>query len=145
MALKQIDYGTPLYDQMVALRSEVLRAPLGLEFSSEELKEEKNDILIACTEDEDEILGCCILSVIYPETLRLRQMAVYNKEQGKGIGESIMRFAETLARDKGYKKITMHARDAALGFYSRLGYKVVGEPFTEVGLPHHMMEKVISI
>lgn len=143
MPLKQIDYGTALYDEMVRLRSEILRKPLGLQFSQADLARDKSDILIACVEDEDEVLGCCILSIVSPVTLRLRQMAVHKKLQGKGIGESIMNFAETLARDKGYKKILMHARDTATGFYEKLEYKIVGEEFTEVGLPHHLMEKTI--
>ncbi len=145
MPLKQIDYATPLYEEMVKLRDEVLRKPLGLQFSEADLIQDKKDILIACVEDDDQVLGCCILTVASPHTLRLRQMAVSKKNQGKGIGESIMHFAETLARDKGYNKIKMHARDAAIGFYEKLNYRVTGKPFTEVGLPHHMMEKSLGV
>jgi predicted GNAT family N-acyltransferase len=70
-------------------------------------------------------------------------MAVNNNLQGKGIGASIMSFAENLARDKGYHKLVMHARKSAVGFYEKFGYKVVGDEFTEVKLPHHVMEKRI--
>ncbi|HRF26714.1 MAG TPA: GNAT family N-acetyltransferase [Ferruginibacter sp.] len=35
----------------------------------------------------------------------------------------------------------MHARDSAVGFYEKLGYKVIGEGFMEVNLPHHLMVK----
>jgi predicted N-acetyltransferase YhbS len=140
MALKQIDHGTKEYKQMVQLREEILRKPLGLTFSAEQLGNEKDDILIAAFE-EDEMLGCCILTPLDDNTLRLRQMAVQKNLQGKGIGESIMNFAENLARDKGYKTLMMHARDTAIGFYERFGYKVKGEQFIEVNTPHHIMEK----
>lgn len=140
MGLKQIDYGTPEYKQMVELRYQILRQPLGLAFSLEELEEENNDILIAAFDDED-MLGCCMLVPIDNNTLRVRQMAVKDKLQGKGIGASIMSFAENLARDKGYRNIVMHARDTAIGFYEKFGYKVRGDIFTEVNLPHHVMEK----
>ena len=73
--------------------------------------------------------------------LQLRQMAVKNNQQLKGVGASILTFAENLARDKGYKKIMMHARDTAVGFYEKFGYQVTGEPFLEINLPHHIMEK----
>jgi GNAT superfamily N-acetyltransferase len=142
MAIKQIDYGTKEYKQMVALRYEILRKPLGLSFSEEQLAEEKNDILIAAFE-EDDMLGCCILSPIDNHTLRLRQMAVQRNLQGKGIGESIMSFAETLARDKGFRLLMMHARDTAIGFYEKFGYKVKGDQFIEVKTAHHIMEKQI--
>jgi len=77
------------------------------------------------------------------DTLKLRQMAVLDNLQGKGIGASIMNFAENLARDKGYKKIMMHARDTAIGFYEKLGYKITSDEFIEVNVPHHVMEKIL--
>lgn len=140
MALKQIDHGTPEYDQMVKLRLDILRRPLGLSFSQEELDEEINDILIAAL-DEDEMLACCLLTKADNTRLRLRQMAVKDSVQGKGIGASMMSFAETIARDKGYKKIIMHSRVTAIGFYEKLGYKVTGNEFIEVTIPHYIMEK----
>ena len=142
MGLKQIDHGTNEYKQMVALRYSILREPLGLNFSAEELENEKDNILIAAYE-EDDLLGCCMLKKINPQTLQLRQMAVKNNLQGKGIGASIMSFAETISRDRGYRSIIMHARDTAIGFYEKFGYKVKGEPFIEINLPHHVMEKKI--
>ena len=140
MALKQIDHGTKEYQQMVKLRMEILRKPLGLSFSPEELAREKEDILIGAF-DDDELLACCLLTKVDNKCLRLRQMAVQNNLQGKGIGASMMNFAELLARDKGYKKLIMHARKTALGFYEKLGYKVTGKDFIEVTLPHCVMEK----
>lgn len=140
MALKQIDYGTKEYKQMVQLRETVLRKPLGLSYSKEELEKESDDTLIACMDDDD-MLGCCILSKINEETIRLRQMAVPDKLHGKGIGASIMNFAEVLAKDKGYRCMTMHARDSAIGFYEKFGYAIKGSQFREVNLPHHIMEK----
>jgi ribosomal protein S18 acetylase RimI-like enzyme len=140
MGLKQIDHGSPEYIKMVDLRNQILRKPLGLTFTNEELENEKNEILIAAFE-EDEILGCCVLCPIENERFRLRQMAVKDDVQGKGIGASIMSFAETIAKDKGYKYMLMHARDSAIGFYEKFGYKVIGTPFIEVNLPHHIMEK----
>ncbi len=140
MALKQIDHGTKEYQQMVKLRNDILRQPLGLSFTEDELAKEKEDILIGAF-DDDEMLACCLMTKMDNQSLRLRQMAVQNNLQGKGIGASMMNFAETVARDKGYKKLSMHARKTALGFYEKLGYRVVGDEFTEVTIPHFIMEK----
>ena len=76
-----------------------------------------------------------------PGVARLRQMAVMNNLQGKGIGRTMMNFAENIARDRGFKKVTMHARKTAIGFYEHLGYQVIGDEFTEVTIPHFVMEK----
>ena len=143
MGLKQIDHGSEDYNKMIVLRKQILRQPLGLSFTEEELNKEKDEILIAAF-DEDLILGCCVLSKIDEETIRLRQMAVQDTLQGKGIGASIMTFAENLARDKGYKFMIMHARNTAVGFYEKIGYKVKGDEFIEVNLPHHVMEKELE-
>lgn len=140
MALKIIDYGSKEYQQMVQLRNDILRRPLGLQFTPEELEKERNEILIGAFEEE-KMLGCCMLVQQDPTSVRLRQMAVLNNLQGKGIGRALMQFAENIARDRGYRKITMHARKTASGFYEKLGYKVCGEEFEEVTIPHYVMEK----
>jgi predicted GNAT family N-acyltransferase len=137
-----IDHGTKEYQQMVNLRNEILRKPLGLSLDAKELEQEKDDILMGAFEDE-RLLGCCLLTRMDPATVRLRQMAVPNSMQGKGIGRALMIFAENIARDLGYKKLCMHARKTAVGFYQKLGYSVSGEEFTEVTIPHYIMEKAL--
>jgi predicted GNAT family N-acyltransferase len=140
MAIKIIDYGTKEYQQMIDLRYNILRKPLGLSFNDDELAKEKNDILICCFED-DKMEGCCLLTQEEPKTVRLRQMAVTSGLQGKGIGRVLMTFAENIARDRGFTKITMHARKNAVGFYQKQGYTVTGDEFVEVTIPHFVMEK----
>ena len=143
MPIKQIDHGTKEYKQMIDLRYAILRKPLNLSFEAAELDREKNDILIAVFE-EDIILGCCLLTKIDKHCMRLRQMAVQNNLQGKGIGASMMNYAENVARDAGYRRLTMHARKSAIGFYEKLGYKLHGGEFLELAIPHYLMEKKIS-
>jgi ribosomal protein S18 acetylase RimI-like enzyme len=140
MAIKLIDHGSADYSQMISLRQILLRKPLGLTLNDNELKAEKNDILIGCF-DDDKLEGCCLLTKTGTGILRLRQMAVISGLQGKGIGRALLQFAENIARDMGYKKITMHARKTAAGFYEKLGYKITGEEFEEPPIPHYFMEK----
>ena len=142
MAVKLIDYGTNHYSQMVSLRYALLRKPLGLAFDDGELEEEMNDILIGCF-DDDKLEGCCLLKQAGDGALRLRQMAVVSGLQGKGIGRILLQFAENIARDRGYKKIIMHARKTAIGFYEKLGYKTTSDEFEEVTIPHYIMEKIL--
>ncbi len=140
MALKIIDHGSAEYRQMIKLRDDILRKPLGIGFTQQELEKEKDNVLIGAFEDDD-ILGCCMLVEENPETVRLRQMAVLNDLQGKGIGRALMNFAENLARDRGYKVLSMNARKNAVGFYEKMGYSVSSEEFTEITIPHYVMEK----
>ncbi len=140
MALKIIDHGTSEYRQMIKLRDDILRRPLGLGFDIEELDEEKDNMLIGAF-DDDQMLGCCMLVEENPTTIKLRQMAVLNDLQGKGIGRALMNFAENIARDRGYKIMSMHARKNVVGFYEKMGYKVTSPEFIEVTIPHYRMEK----
>ena len=129
---------------MVNLRNDVLRKPLGLSFTQEELEKEKNYILVGAFED-DVMLGCCMVIPLNDLECQLRQMAVLNTLRGKGIGRALMTFAENIARDRGFKIMRMHARSAALGFYEKLGYSTRGDEFTEITIPHYIMEKPLDV
>ena len=69
MALKIIDHGTKEYQQMVKLRDDILRKPLGLTFNAEELENEKNNLLIGAFED-DSMLGCCMAPLSNQTSIR---------------------------------------------------------------------------
>ena len=140
MALKILDYGSKEYQQMVKLRDEMLRKPLGLGFSPQELENEKENMLIGAFEDED-MLGCCMLVEEKGDTVRLRQVAVLNDLQGKGIGRALINFAENLARDRGYKIISMHARKGTTVFFEKMGYKITSPEFIEITIQHYIMQK----
>ena len=143
MPIKQIDHSTKEYRQMVDLRNDILRKPLGLFLKKEELEKEREDILIGAFE-EDKMLGCCLLTKVDNDNVRLRQMAVQNNLQGKGIGATMLNYAENVARDAGYKNMVMHARKTAIHFYEKLGYKITSDEFIEITIPHFIMEKRLS-
>jgi predicted GNAT family N-acyltransferase len=140
MALKIIDHGTPEYQQMIKMREDILRKPLGITFAEGELEKEKNNLLIGAFED-DQMLGCCMIVEIDPQKARLRQVAVLNNLQGKGIGRALIQFAENLARDHGYKIITMDARKNTVPFFEKMGYKITSDEFIQITIPHFVMEK----
>ena len=140
MALKIIDFGTPEYRQMLKMRDDILRRPLGLNISPEEVENEKENLFIAAFEDE-QMLGCCMIVEMDPRKARLRQMAVLNNLQGKGIGRALIQFAENIARDHGYKIMSMHARKPTVPFFEKMGYKVTSAEFIEITIPHFEMEK----
>ena len=140
MALKIIDHGTPEYQQMLKMRDDILRKPLGLKISVEEVEKEKDNLFIAAFEDE-QMLGCCMIVEMDPKKARLRQMAVLNNLQGKGIGRALIQFAENIARDHGYRIMSMHARKPTVPFFEKMGYKVTGPEFIEITIPHFEMEK----
>lgn len=140
MTCKIIEYGSNDYKEMVKLREDVLRKPLGLSFTAEALAVDRQDTLLVLLEEE-QLVACCILTEDHPEMIRLRQMAVRNDIQSKGLGRSLITFAEQVSMEKGYHTLYMHARAVARGFYEKLGYVVTSQEYLEVSIPHYTMKK----
>lgn len=135
-----IDHGSTSYKEAVALRDAILRKPLGLAFSVEELAEESDSLHLGCYQSE-KLVGCLVLKPINPSTIQMRQVAVDPTIQGKGIGRRLVAYSEKVAQERGYKSIMLHAREAAVPFYLKLNYQKRGERFMEVGIPHYEMNK----
>ncbi len=140
---KQIFYNTHEYQQMVALRFDVLRKPLNLIFGEEDLQKDEHDFLIAAF-DENKIIGCCILKQLDNQIFKLRQMAVHEKYQQSGVGRQLIQFAENFSKQKNIFSIEMNARKNAVGFYKKLGYQIIGDEFWEVNISHFKMFKLLS-
>ena len=136
----QVHHGTKEYDQTVALRNEVLRMPLGLAFSEEELHEEKDSFHLASWSG-DALMACLVLKPLTDTQLQMRQLAVRDDCRRQGAGRALVHYSESFAREHSYGEIILHARETALGFYEKQGYEAEGDSFTEVGLPHLAMRK----
>lgn len=140
MELRRIKYNTPEYERVVALRRRVLRAPLGLDFTPEQLAAETDDIHLAGFEGEEPV-ACLILTTGEAHEFKMRQVAVAPERQGEGLGSRLVEYSETVARAADCRRIMLLARETAVPFYLRAGYETVGDLFEEVGLPHRKMMK----
>ncbi len=148
LQIRMIPHGGNDYQEMVALRYAILRAPLGLKFTDGELSNEKEDLLVGGYWMEDPsrplLIGCFVLSPVDRELVRLRQMAVLESFRGKGVGRALLRFGEDLARNQGFHTLMLHARQSARRFYLATGYQPDGQAFLEVGIPHIEMRKPLA-
>lgn len=145
MYLKLIDFDTSEYRDLIDLRYRILRKPLGLTFSEDDLRKEERDLFIACYDEQNnKLIAGCVLTHNTPSCIKMRQMAVDSEYQHKGIGAKVLNFAEEVAANKGYKSICLHARKEALLFYKKNGYSIESDEFIEVGIPHYEMLKTIE-
>lgn len=140
LVIRLVEFNSPEYEETVDLRSRILREPLGLKFSKEELSQEGNQFHVAAFLNGS-IIACMALVPVDTKTLKMRQVAVDTTQQGQGIGTRLVSFAEEFAIKKGFCCIELHARKVSKQFYDDLAYTTVGEEFTEVGIPHYKMEK----
>ena len=127
----------------VALRHEVLRLPLGLAFTVEQLMSEKDSHHLAAFDEEGRILGCLMLTPRGDGEVQMRQVAVKPSMQGTGLGRALVEASERKAKELGFPRVMLHARDKAIGFYERLGYAREGDLFMEVGIVHQRMAKLL--
>ncbi len=95
--------------------------------------------------DAGRVVGCVLFHPEGPATGRLFQMAVEPDRQGTGIGTRLVRALEDQVSVRGFREIILHARDAAVGFYARLGYVSFGAPYVEVGIPHQNMRRALRL
>ena len=141
-----ISSGDRRYPDWVALRQRILRDPLGLRYSDEDLAAEAADRHLLQYGDDGELVGGLIVRNVpgEPASWKIRQVAVKESLQGRGIGRILMDAAIDRAREEGVSGIVLHSRAPVVGFYEAIGFHVVGDPFEEVGIPHRKMTMAID-
>lgn len=137
-----IEYGSKWYSLSIALRHEVLRAPLGLRFTATQIENESKDIHIVCAEN-DAVVAVLVLTPIDLICVKMRQVAVLDSYQRKGIGKKMVLYAEQIARTQGFEIMQLNARKTAVEFYHSLQYQITGNLFYEIGIPHFKFQKVL--
>ncbi|MEJ5170009.1 MAG: GNAT family N-acetyltransferase [Fimbriimonadales bacterium] len=143
MQLREIRWGSREYAAEVDLRYRVLREPLGLWFSPKELEAEEEERHFGAFESR-RLIACLVSRPLGTGIVQLRQMAVEEARQRQGVGSRLLEFAERELAASGVYEAVLHARTSAVPFYERAGYRVEGEPFEEVTLPHVRMRKRLT-
>lgn len=143
MKFEIVDHGSNGFYQALALRDEVLRAPLGLFFSGEDILAEKeyHHFILSV---EGRVLATAQMLPIQKSIYKMRQVAVDFEFQSQGLGSKLIEFIENWSVNNSIDKIVLHARETAIEFYKKRRYEIIGDVFTEVGIPHFFMEKHIS-
>ena len=93
--------------------------------------------------DGERIVGTCRIRVV-GEFGWLGRMAVELDKRRDGVGAELLAAGEEAARERGARRLRLHAQVAAQGFYARAGYEARGEPFVEDGIDHVMMERALA-
>lgn len=123
------------------LRYDVLRKPWNQSFESahDELDGVSLNVFI---EENEKCIACGRLDYIDNETGQIRYMAVHPDYRGKQLGKTILIYLETAARQRGLKKIFLHARENAVAFYLKNGYTLIAASYLLFDtIQHYRMEK----
>lgn len=133
------DFASPLYDEAVALRQQVLRKPLGLDIANDPLHEEWNQVHLGWVDTASGLLACCCLQDMKDKGYKMRQVAVHPQRQGLGLGRKLVAASEAFAKTQHAASLYCHARASAVPFYESCKWTKEGELFQEVGIDHYLM------
>ena len=128
------------------LRYEILRKPWGQPLGSERDEEEETSMhRMIINEKTGEALAVGRIQFNSIDEAQIRYMAVSDDFQGKGLGSHIISALEDIARENGNKWIILSARENALDFYNKNGYKVVKKTHLLFGeIQHWLMRKELE-
>jgi ribosomal protein S18 acetylase RimI-like enzyme len=134
---------TPLdFERYFALRYDVLRKPWNQVPGTERDELEEISVHAMIESDSGELLGVCRMQFNTSDEAQLRYMGIHADYQGKGIGHLLLDHFEAEARRHGCTRIVLQAREKAISFYERNGYKILEKSYLMWGeIQHYKMEK----
>ena len=121
------------YKQYYHLRWKILRAPWNQPEGSEidEIEDLCVHLMVIDTnsENKNKIIAVARLQFNSNTEAQIRYMAVAGEYEKQGIGRSLVKTLEQHAQNASCKKIVLHARQPAIGFYQKLGYRIIKKSY----------------
>ena len=109
--------------------------PDGRDFGSVQVFASKGERIIACLRIYGKEAG----------VVQIGRVAVIESLRGTGVGRMMMRQAIShVTENLTDEKIYLEAQTYAIGFYEKLGFKVISDEFLDEGIPHKGMELLIE-
>jgi len=92
--------------------------------------------------DGGRVIGTCRL-LFQGRVARLGRLVVDPEQRGRGVAAAILREADRVALGAHADRIALHAQTYALSLYADSGYAERGARFSEEGIEHVAMEKLL--
>lgn len=108
---------------------------------------------LGARDDDGTVIGTCF---VHPEPClwrpdlpgawRLMQMATAPERRGQGVGAAVLNAAVDYARGQGAPALWCNARQTAVPFYARHGFRGHGEVFLDPqAIPHLRMARELAL
>jgi len=138
--LKYIEITDKLYAQAKQIRIDCFFEGMS---NTEELindQFEKDGIHIVCLNEKQNVIGTGRIHKV-ESTAIISQMAIAKENQRIGIGKRILSELIIKCHSLGMKEVKLSARETALGFYKKNGFKAFGNkyPSVKTGIMHQDM------
>jgi ribosomal protein S18 acetylase RimI-like enzyme len=126
------------------LRWKILRAPYNQPRITEQDDDGIKDYPIMVCKVDGIPIGVGRAHFISEDEAQIRSISVEPEWEGKGIGSIVLKELEKIVSEKGAKRIIIHARNNAIEFYKKNGYREVETSYTLFDeIEHTLMEKFI--
>jgi predicted GNAT family N-acyltransferase len=125
----------------MALRYEVFCKEQGVPRHEERDGRDHDGLHLIAVRDA-ELLAACRLVFVGP-TVQFSRMAVAMAARRQGIASEMLRVADRETLAGGAHRIVLHAQVYARSLYEKAGYVVTGREFTEAGIRHVAMERIL--
>jgi len=109
----------------------------------EELEWDEHDAVSAhaLAEDREGVpIGC---GRLLPDG-HIGRLAVLSDWRAQGVGARLLLHLVDLARKQGHARVLLNAQQQAMPFYARYGFAPSGTPFTEAGIAHQEMARLLA-
>jgi ribosomal protein S18 acetylase RimI-like enzyme len=127
------------------LRWKILRAPFNQPRITEQDDAGTKDYPIMVCEVDGFPIGVGRAHFISEGEAQIRSISVEPEWEGKGIGTIVLKELEKIVVAKGARRIIIHARNSAIEFYKKFGYKSLEPSYRLFGeIEHTLMEKTIK-
>jgi amino-acid N-acetyltransferase len=91
--------------------------------SLSELYTNIRELFVYVDQEQDEVVGCCGLHIVWENLAEIRSLAVMNSHKGLGVGRRLVEACIFEAEELGIE--TLFALTYEAGFFDRLGFRVV--------------------
>ncbi len=89
-------------------------------------------------------MGTLLLHPCSKDCVQIKQVAIVPNCQNEGLGKKLIIYAEQVARNLAYTVIFLTGREQAWGFYEKMGYEGISEPYKEKKLVLKVFKKNIQ-
>ena len=93
---------------------------------------------------DDRAVGTARIRELTVDTAKIERLAVLPEARKQGIGKKLMQTALEIIERENKTKAIVHAQSYIADLYKQLGFKTVGEEFSEAGIVHVKMSKQLS-
>lgn len=119
------------------LRWKILRAPWSQPEGSEVDDIEDQCFHVMAVSSDNKVVGVARLQFNSKIESQIRYMAVAKDSERQGIGQALVNAIEQHAKSQSCRTIMLDAREPAVDFYKKLGYKVIKKTYLLFDLIQH--------